>query len=77
MHHNCEFSGCTEHGYKIVEVIEKYCEIGQGCYEKCPFSWKADDEATSRKADEAYERAFPEPIVELSPAEHDAWPRLK
>ena len=76
-HHQCEFAAFTYHGYECVEVVDNYCEAGKGCWPVCPYSWKVDDEETDKKANEAYDKAFPEDIVELSPAEHDAWPKIK
>lgn len=62
--HRCEFSDETEHGYEGVDVVGVWCEVGDGCLRKCPYSWPADDKATTAKAVRAFKDKFPLPEEE-------------
>ena len=43
--HTCNYSSCTKHGYERVMIHPtlKLCEVGEGCYAKCPYSFKPTD----------------------------------
>lgn len=47
-HYQCPYKDETEHGYECVEVVDIYCECGDGCLEKCEYSFPPEkmDEVT-------------------------------
>jgi len=47
-HFQCPFE--AESAFGCVEVVAGYCEIGAGCVDRCPHSWKTSDEKTTEKA---------------------------
>lgn len=51
-HQQCPHPNAS--GYQCVTIVAGYCEVGQGCVEKCDFSWKDDDKETTYKAIEAF-----------------------
>lgn len=38
-HYQCPYKDQTTHGYECVDVIEEFCECGDGCIEECPYSF--------------------------------------
>jgi hypothetical protein len=46
-HHQCPFPEHTAKGYKCVDIFAGngflFCEIGENCYPKCPYSWVPGD----------------------------------
>jgi hypothetical protein len=47
-----------ESGYETVSVVDRYCEVGCGCVERCSFSWPASDEVSTAAANDAFEEAY-------------------
>lgn len=47
-HYQCPFSSETKHGYECVDVLHyegiDFCEEGQDCIEKCPYSFAKESE---------------------------------
>jgi hypothetical protein len=43
-HAQCPFPQETPHGYECIDIEaykgELFCEVGEGCLEKCPYSWQ-------------------------------------
>jgi len=60
MHFQCPFSELTTHGYECVEVVDGYCEVGDGCYPGCNFSWDEDDDEKTEAACKAFDVTFGE-----------------
>lgn len=60
LHHQCEFSDQTEHGYECVDVVGAWCEVGDGCLEECPYSWPESDTEITNKAVRAFEDRYGE-----------------
>jgi hypothetical protein len=58
-HYQCPFRQATSHGYACVDVVDHYCEVGEGCLADCPYSWRLGDTETRSAAFEAFERRFP------------------
>lgn len=60
-HHQCEFSKETEHGYECVDIISGYgvdfCEVGDSCLSKCPYSYGKLDGSAQDLAAASYMRA--------------------
>ncbi|MFA5376403.1 MAG: hypothetical protein WC455_11720 [Dehalococcoidia bacterium] len=54
-HYQCPFPAVS--GYECVDIFCGYCEVGEGCVDKCEWSCEAVD---SDKALEAVYEAFPE-----------------
>lgn len=52
-HYQCPFE--AESGYQCVDVIAGFCEIGEGCVQRCPYAWKDGDIKTTRKALKAFD----------------------
>jgi len=56
-HAQCPF---PEHsGYNCIEIVDGFCEAGQGCHDKCEHSWAEGDSLSATAAFEAFKRAFP------------------
>jgi len=53
-HHQCDYSEHTEHGYECVDILYHdnvpFCEVGQGCYSKCPFAFQKGDGSKTEQA---------------------------
>ena len=45
-HYQCPFTAETSHGDECVELIKDsdrtFCEVGDGCLEKCPYSFGSE-----------------------------------
>lgn len=54
-HSQCLFSNETDHGYECVDIRSGFCEVGEGCLEKCSYSWKPTDKKASAAALEAFD----------------------
>ena len=62
-HYQCPYLDETGHGYDCVELIlEKYCEVGEGCLSKCEHSWPIGERPVELKAwmSEIYYEGVPE-----------------
>jgi hypothetical protein len=61
-HYQCPYSDKTAHGYECVDIlttdIGAFCEVGEGCYSECQFSFKKDDGSTADKANAEWIRNF-------------------
>ena len=47
-HYICPYLDKTEHGYECVDIIDGFCEVGLGCYQKCEYSWQDGTERASQ-----------------------------
>lgn len=51
-HFQCEYS--AESGVECVDIVQGFCEIGDGCVPECFFSWRKTDKETQVRADKAF-----------------------
>lgn len=65
-HHQCPFSTETTHGYECIDLFAEeindkqvtFCEVGDNCLEKCPYSWKKGDGSDVDKAAKKFMDTF-------------------
>ena len=64
VHHQCEYSDQTDHGYECVELFSGdghiFCEIGENCFTGCPYSYVPGDGSDAEKGAIAWNRDFEE-----------------
>lgn len=53
-HYQCPFKDETPHGYECVDLlfgtIVSFCEVGENCLEKCPYSFVKDSGSDVEKS---------------------------
>ena len=56
-HYQCQFSTKTEHGFECIELAGGFCECGEGCLKKCPYSWRKNT-VRAKQVDAAFARKY-------------------
>lgn len=53
-HFKCEFADQTQHGYECVDILYgtsvPFCEVGENCISKCPYSWVKNSNTNVEKS---------------------------
>jgi hypothetical protein len=54
-HAQCPHSTETAHGYECIDIVNGFCEVGDGCLPKCQYSWQPTDQERAQAARKAFE----------------------
>lgn len=74
-HFQCPYASQTDHGYECVELISgptsQICEVGEGCVEECPFSFKPDDAEAAEVVRIAFNEYISDQLMEHGAASEE------